>query len=257
MVLLPQALLRILLRDGRLSLRLPALLAIPLFPPLRRLRCLGNASSWLLPIRVTGPSPDALLPDSATKRLIYFKALGEIQGLLYARSVRQHGQFPFLGLGVAVFGVVVGGVKFIVTPRVFRTVSTLPTWQVGLPCSTSMMKRRPVPEVMARSFWVAPICLRTDFTISPICFGVYFMVSTVLPYGNIMASLGQMQRCYSRTGTMSLRGGGGKTDFPNRTAPAQNVASAEPTASQARRTSNQRVCLLMAGIILFKNSLAS
>lgn len=87
-----------------------------------------------------------------------------------------HGQFPFLGLR-ATFGVVAGGVKFMVTPRVFSTVSTFPTWQVGLPCSTSMMKRRPVPEVMAKSFWVAPICLRTDFTSSPICFGVYFMVA--------------------------------------------------------------------------------
>ena len=48
-----------------------------------------------------------------------------------------------------------------------------------------------VPEVMARSFWVAPICLRTDFTSSPICFGLYFMVLhdvTVREYNDAFCS---------------------------------------------------------------------
>jgi hypothetical protein len=58
-----------------------------------------------------------------------------------------------------------------------HTVSTFPIWLVGFPCSNSMMKRRPVPEVMAKFFWVAPICLRTNFTSSPICFGVYFIAN--------------------------------------------------------------------------------
>jgi hypothetical protein len=50
-------------------------------------------------------------------------------------------------------------------------------WLVGFLHSTSMMKRRPVPEIMAGSFWVDPICLRTDFTNSPICFGVYLIAN--------------------------------------------------------------------------------
>jgi hypothetical protein len=45
-----------------------------------------------------------------------------------------------------------GGVRAILIPSVCRTVSTLPNWQVSLPFSRSMMKRRPVPEVSAKSF---------------------------------------------------------------------------------------------------------
>jgi len=101
----------------------------------------------------------------------------------------RHGQLPFLCLGGVAFCVKTGGVRFTVTPRVFSTVSTFPTWLVGFPCSNSMMKRSPVPEVIARSFWVAPICLRTDLTSSPISFGVDFMADnrvTVREYHGLL-----------------------------------------------------------------------
>ena len=42
-----------------------------------------------------------------------------------------------------------GGINSILMPSVCRTVSTLPSWQVGLPLSKSTINRRPVPEVIA------------------------------------------------------------------------------------------------------------
>ncbi len=38
-------------------------------------------------------------------------------------------------------------------PTATATTSALPSWQVGLPASSSMMKRRPTPVVKARSSW--------------------------------------------------------------------------------------------------------
>jgi hypothetical protein len=37
-------------------------------------------------------------------------------------------------------------------PKALAISSALPNWQLGLPFSKSMMKRNPVPEVMAKSF---------------------------------------------------------------------------------------------------------
>jgi hypothetical protein len=51
----------------------------------------------------------------------------------------------------------------------------LPSWQVGFPFSKSIMNRNPVPEVMAKSFWVTLMLLRVLLTNSPICAGVYFI----------------------------------------------------------------------------------
>ena len=66
-------------------------------------------------------------------------------------------------------------------PSVCNTVKTLLSWQVGFPFSNSMIKRKPVPEVRARSFWVTPIDFRVCLTSSPICFGVSFMDAFYIP----------------------------------------------------------------------------
>jgi hypothetical protein len=67
-----------------------------------------------------------------------------------------------------------GGVSAILIPSVCRTVSTLPIWQVSLPFSRSMTKRRPVPEVSAKSFCVTPNRFRLSRTSWPISCTVYF-----------------------------------------------------------------------------------
>lgn len=72
-----------------------------------------------------------------------------------------------------------GGTKSSLTPKVFKTVNTLPIWQVGLPFSRSMMKRSPVPEVRAKDFWVTPRFFLAVCTICPMSCGAYFMVSKI------------------------------------------------------------------------------
>jgi hypothetical protein len=72
-----------------------------------------------------------------------------------------------------------GGVTSNFTPKVFRTVSAFPIWQVGFPFSKSMMKRRPVPEVRASAFCVTPRLFLAVCTISPIFCGEYFIISNV------------------------------------------------------------------------------
>lgn len=52
-------------------------------------------------------------------------------------------------------------------PKVCSTCRTLLIWQVGLPFSRSIRKRRPVPLVIARSFCVALSCLRAARTAAP------------------------------------------------------------------------------------------
>jgi hypothetical protein len=64
-----------------------------------------------------------------------------------------------------------------------------------------MMNRKPVPEVMAKSFWVTPMVLRVCLTNSPMVLGVCFMaLSYILPYGNITPLFASNQVIYSRTG---------------------------------------------------------
>ena len=82
----------------------------------------------------------------------------------------------------------------ILIPSVCRTVSTLPSWQVGFPLSISIMNRKPVPEVMAKSFWVTPMLLRVFLTNSPIFSGIYFTAhGLMLPSGNITPFRGQIK----------------------------------------------------------------
>lgn len=69
----------------------------------------------------------------------------------------------------------IGGTRVSFIPSVLRTVSTLPNWQVGLPFSRSMMKRRPVLEVRAKSLCLTRIPFRAFLTASPTCLGLYFM----------------------------------------------------------------------------------
>jgi len=66
-------------------------------------------------------------------------------------------------------------------PKVARTDKTLPSWQVGLPFSKSMMKRKPVPAVRARSCCLIPRSLRVSRTIFPICSAEYFMTTSYIP----------------------------------------------------------------------------
>jgi hypothetical protein len=61
-----------------------------------------------------------------------------------------------------------------VIPSVLRTVRTLLSWQVGFPCSSSIMNRKPVPDVMAKFFCVTARLLRVALTSSPICLAVIF-----------------------------------------------------------------------------------
>src|SRR5450432_4025882 len=90
-------------------------------------------------------------------------------------------------------------------PRVWRIVKTFPISAVSLPFSSSMMNRRPVPEVRASTFCVTPRPLRVSRTSLPMSCGVYFKslapfstvtvreyygffvakVNIMLPYGNI------------------------------------------------------------------------
>jgi len=90
-------------------------------------------------------------------------------------------------------------------PSVWRIVKTLPISAVSFPLSSSMMNRRPVPEVRASAFCVTPRPLRVSRTSLPTSRGVYFTslnpynkvtvreyynvslakVNTMLPYGNI------------------------------------------------------------------------
>jgi hypothetical protein len=50
-----------------------------------------------------------------------------------------------------------------------------------------MMNRKPVPDVIANSFWVTLMLLRVFLTNSPIFSVVYFMAFKMLPCGNIIA----------------------------------------------------------------------
>src|SRR5882724_10069246 len=70
---------------------------------------------------------------------------------------------------------VAGGASRIVIPSVLSTVRTLLSWQVGFPFSSSIMNRKPVPEVMAKALCVTARLLRVAFTSSPICLAVVFI----------------------------------------------------------------------------------
>lgn len=75
-------------------------------------------------------------------------------------------------------------------PIVLRTVSALPISQVSFPFSSSIMNRRPVPDVSASAFWVTPSFLRVSRISLPMSAVVYFKGSALarkLPYGNIIA----------------------------------------------------------------------
>src|SRR4029077_19248504 len=58
--------------------------------------------------------------------------------------------------------VATGGVRVMRIPKVCTTVSALPISQVGFPFSSSITKRRPVPEARAKSFCVTLSFLRVS-----------------------------------------------------------------------------------------------
>ena len=100
-------------------------------------------------------------------------------------------------------------------------VKTLPISAVSFPLSSSMMNRRPVPEVRARAFCVTPSPLRVCRTNLPMSPGVYFIafipskevtvreyfsifeveVNIMLPYGNTKFAGNPRRPKYSRSGT--------------------------------------------------------
>src|ERR1700682_4645506 len=106
-------------------------------------------------------------------------------------------------------------------PRVCRIVKTLPISAVSLPFSSSIMNRRPVPEVRASSFCVTPRPLRVSRASLPMSCGVYFKsltsfnqvtvreyysvfwakINTIFPYGNIDDPYPPRRPKCSRTGT--------------------------------------------------------
>src|ERR1700730_8548898 len=105
--------------------------------------------------------------------------------------------------------------------RVCRILKTLPISAVSLPFSSSIMNRRPVPEVRASSFFVTPRPLRVSRTSLPMSCDVYFKsitpfikvtvreyysvfwakVNAMLPYGNIYYHSPSRRLQCSRTGT--------------------------------------------------------
>src|SRR6266436_1377786 len=106
-------------------------------------------------------------------------------------------------------------------PSVWRIVKTLPISAVSFPLSSSIMNRRPVPEVRASAFCVTPRPLRVSRTSLPMSCGVYFKsltpfkkvtvreyysvslakIKVILPYGNISYHEPSRRLECSRTGT--------------------------------------------------------
>jgi hypothetical protein len=75
----------------------------------------------------------------------------------------------------------VGGISVIVTPSVCRIVSVLPISQVGFPFSSSMMNRKPVPEVCAKALCVTPRVFRVSRMGRPISRDVHSRTGVVGP----------------------------------------------------------------------------
>jgi len=78
-----------------------------------------------------------------------------------------------------------------------------PSRRLGLVLSCAVWHQNPeiwmVVTPRGRSFWVAPIRLRTEFTSSLNCFGCISRPTSVLPYGNTKAGFGQRRGFYSRS----------------------------------------------------------
>ena len=68
-------------------------------------------------------------------------------------------------------------------PSVCRIVNTLPISAVSLPFSSSIMNRRPVPDVRASTFCVTPSPLRVLRTSLPMSCGVYF--KSLTPFNKV------------------------------------------------------------------------
>src|SRR5215472_205159 len=68
-----------------------------------------------------------------------------------------------------------GGCSSIRMPSVCSTMRVFSSWQVGLPRSMSIIKRRPVPDVRARFACVTPRLFRVRLASSPISFAVYLV----------------------------------------------------------------------------------